>query len=69
MTRQAPLEALLAELKASAAGMGGGAGDRGLPWTSLAFQQRFVAEVVGSLVAEQFPPRLEYVARLTKVSC
>ena len=62
------MEALLAELKASAAGAGGGAGGEGLGWTSLPFQQKFATEVVGSPVAERFPPRLEYVARLTKVS-
>ena len=73
VARQAPLETLMEELKASASaafsgrGVGGKGGSGGLPYTSLAFQQKFASEVLGSPVAEQFPPRLEYVSRLTKV--
>lgn len=62
---------LIAELKASAARAqpraAAGHGARPSSWTSLAFQQEVAAEVLCSPVAEEFPPRLEYVSRLTKV--
>lgn len=53
---------LVAELKASAERAGGG-----VSWTSLAFQERVAAELMGNPVAEQCPPRKGYVSRVTKV--
>lgn len=66
---QAPLDVLIAELKASAARSFRAADPdkQPSPWTSLVFQQRVAEEVLHSDVAEEFPPRPEYVSRVTKV--
>ncbi|CAM9415382.1 unnamed protein product [Ectocarpus sp. 8 AP-2014] len=69
--QQAPLEALVGELKASAA-ESRGEDETGLPsstslWTSLGFQERVAAELLDCPIAAEFPPRLEYVSRVTKV--
>lgn len=60
---------LVAELKASAAQALEAAGQDAVPssWTSLGFQQRVAAEILDGDVAQEFPPRLEYVSRVTKV--
>ncbi|CAM9485652.1 unnamed protein product [Ectocarpus sp. 6 AP-2014] len=74
--QQAPLEALVGELKASAA-ESRGEDETGLrsstssssssSWTSLGFQERVATELFDCPVAAEFPPRLEYVSRVTKV--
>lgn len=42
-------------------------GRRQPSWTSLDFQGRVVAELLQSAIAEEFPPRGEYVSRFIKV--
>ncbi|CAB1119799.1 unnamed protein product [Ectocarpus sp. CCAP 1310/34] len=69
--QQAPLDALVGELKASAA-ESRREDETGLPsssslWTSLGFQERVAAELLDCPIAAEFPPRLEYVSRVTKV--
>ncbi|CAN0057212.1 unnamed protein product, partial [Ectocarpus sp. 13 AM-2016] len=70
---KAPLEALVGELKASAA-ESRGEDETGLRsstssslLTSLGFQERVAAELLDCPIAAEFPPRLEYVSRVTKV--
>eukprot|EP00903_Cladosiphon_okamuranus_P021165 g19441.t1 len=67
--QQAPLDVLVAELKASAAQALNTADQDALPpsWTSLDFQERVAEEVLYNHVAKEFPPRLEYVSRVTKI--
>ncbi|CAM9106648.1 unnamed protein product [Scytosiphon promiscuus] len=70
--QQAPVDVLVEELKASAAQHPDGAtcdeaGPPSLPWTSLEFQEKVAALVLESPVAVEFPPRVEYVSRVTKV--
>eukprot|EP00752_Nemacystus_decipiens_P003848 g3540.t1 len=67
--QQAPLDVLVAELKVSAAQALEAVGLDAEPssWTSLGFQQRVAADILDNDVAEEFPPRLEYVSRVTKV--
>ncbi|CAM9587815.1 unnamed protein product [Pylaiella littoralis] len=69
--QQAPLDVLIVELKASAAKPLAAGHARLSPpppsWTSLAFQERVAEELLGSPIAGKYPPRREYVARVTKV--
>lgn len=66
------MDVLVEELKASATEACGSAADHEAgpslpPWTSLGFQERVAATLLDSPVAEEFPPRLEYVSRVTKL--